>query len=112
RPPPGPRGWELGGAEPIQRDYPFMSVLSEPVANAHLVGDVHIQDLGAIDRPHSLTSSIDFVKQYGIALPQGFASAAPARRPEVLVAHIVKFSAALQGYLAGPIAWDSINFGL
>lgn len=110
--PHGPEGTSLALAEAVKREYAMQAVLSEPVANAHLVGDIHIHDLGAIDRPHGLTTSIDFVKQHGIALPQGFASAAPARRPEVLIAHIVKFSAALQGYLAGPVAWDSVNFGL
>ena len=110
--PHGPEGTSLVLAEAIKREYAVQAVLSEPVANAHLVGDIHIYDLGAIDRPFSLTSSIDFVKQHGIALPQGFASAAPARRPEVLIAHLVKFSAALQGYLSGPIAWDSLNFCL
>lgn len=110
--PHGPEGTSLALGEAVKREYAVLAVLSEPAANAHLVGDIHIQDLGAIDRPHGLTSSIDFVKQHGIALPQGFASAAPARRPEVLVAHIVKFTAALQGYLSGPIAWDSLNFAL
>jgi ribonucleoside-triphosphate reductase len=110
--PHGPEGTSLALAEAVKREYAVQAVLSEPVANAHLVGDIHIQDLGAIDRPYALTSSIDFVKRHGIALPQGFASAAPARRPEVLVAHLVKFSAALQGYVSGPIAWDSLNFGL
>lgn len=110
--PHGPEGTSLILAEAIKREYAVQAVLSEPVANAHLVGDIHIQDLGAIDRPYALTSSIDFVKQHGIMPPQGFASAAPARRPEVLVAHLVKVSAALQGYLSGPIAWDSLNFGL
>lgn len=110
--PHGPEGTSLALGESVKREYAVQAVLSEPVANAHLVGDIHIHDLGAIDRPYALTSSIDFVKRHGIALPQGFASAAPARRPEVLVAHLVKFSAALQGYVSGPIAWDSLNFGL
>ncbi len=110
--PHGPEGTSLILAEAVKREYAVQAVLSEPVANAHLVGDIHIQSLGAIDRPHALVSSIDVVKRDGIALPQGFASAAPARRPEVLIAHIVKFSAALQGYLSGPIVWDSLNFGL
>ncbi|HQR38110.1 MAG TPA: anaerobic ribonucleoside-triphosphate reductase [Blastocatellia bacterium] len=110
--PHGPEGTSLILAEAIKREYAIQSVLSEAVANAHLVGDIHIQDLGAIDRPYSLVTTIDFVKRHGIALPQGFASARPARRPGVLIAQIVKFSAALQGYLSGPIVWDSLNFTL
>lgn len=108
--PHGPEGTSLVLAEAIKREYAIQEVLSEPVANAHLVGDINIQDLGAIDRPYSLVSSIDYVKQHGIALPQGFASAAPARRPEVLAAHLVKLTAAMQGYLSGPVVWDSLNF--
>jgi ribonucleoside-triphosphate reductase len=33
----------------------------------------------------------------------------PAKHPEVLLAHLVKFSAALQSNFAGAIGWDAIN---
>ncbi len=110
--PHGPEGTSLHLAEAIKREYAILSVLSEPSANAHLVGDLHILHLGSIDRPYSLTCSVDHVKRHGVMLPKGFASAAPARRPEVLISHIVKFTAALQGYVSGPIVWDSVNFAL
>ncbi len=108
----GPEGTSLMLAESIKREYAILSVFSEQIANAHLVGDIHIHGIGAVDRPHSLISAVDYVKQFGITLPQGFASSRPARRAEVLVAHLVKLSAALQGYLAGPVIWDSLNFAL
>ncbi len=110
--PYGPEGTSLLLAESIKREYAILNVFSEQIANAHLVGDIHIHGIGAIDRPHSLISAVDYVKQFGITLPQGFASSRPARRVEVLVAHIVKLSAALQGYLAGPVVWDSLNFAI
>ncbi|HET8675934.1 MAG TPA: anaerobic ribonucleoside-triphosphate reductase [Blastocatellia bacterium] len=110
--PYGPEGTSLLLAEAIKREYAILNVFSEQIANAHLVGDIHIHGIGAIDRPHSLISAVDYVKQFGITLPQGFASSRPARRVEVLVAHIVKLSAALQGYLAGPVVWDSLNFAI
>ncbi len=110
--PCGPEGTSLMLAEAIKREYAILSVFSEQIANAHLVGDIHIHGIGAIDRPYSLISAVDYVKQFGITLPQGFASSRPARHAEVLVAHIVKLSAALQGYLAGPVIWDSLNFAL
>jgi len=110
--PHGPEGTSLHLAEAIKREFGIVSVLSEQSANAHLVGDIHILHLGSIDRPYSLTCSLDHVKRHGVVLPKGFANAAPARRPEVLVSHIVKFTAALQGYASGPIVWDSLNFGL
>lgn len=110
--PIGPEGTSLELAEAIKREFAIQSVLSEPVANAHLVGDMHILHLGAIDRPYAMVCSVDHVKRHGVLLAQGFASAAPARRPEVLVSHIVKFTAALQGYVSGPVVWDSVNFSL
>lgn len=110
--PGGPEGTSLMLAEAIKREYSILRVFSEPTANAHLVGDIHIHRIGAIDRPHSITSSIDYVKRFGIALPQGFANSRPARHAEVLMTHIVKLSAALQGYLAGPVAWDSLNYAV
>ncbi len=108
----GPEGTSLILAESIKREYAINTVFSDQVSQAHLVGDIHIHSIGAIDRPYSITSTIDHVKQFGITLPQGFASSRPARRAEVLIAHIVKQSATLQGYLAGPVVWDSLNFGL
>lgn len=108
--PCGPEGTSLMMAEAIKREYSILNVFSEQVANAHLVGDIHIHRIGAIDRPHSITSSVDYVKKFGVNLPRGFASSAPARHPEVLVAHLVKLSAALQGYLSGPVIWDSLNY--
>lgn len=108
----GPEGTSLILAEAIKREYAILNVFSEPIANAHTVGDIHIHSIGAIDRPYSLISAIDYLKQFGIALPRGFASSRPARRAEVLVAHLIKFSASLQGFLAGPVIWDSLNFAL
>jgi len=110
--PYGPEGTSLVLAEAIKREYAVLHVFSEQIANAHLVGDIHIHGIGAIDRPYSLISAVDYVKQFGLILPQGFSSSRPAKRVEVLAAHIVKLSAALQGYLAGPAAWDSLNFSV
>lgn len=110
--PCGPEGTSLMLAEAIKREYAISRVFSEQTSNAHLVGDIHIQEIGAVDRPYSIISAVDYVKQFGIALPRGFASSRPARRAEVLIAHLVKVSAALEGYLAGPVVWDSLNFAV
>jgi anaerobic ribonucleoside-triphosphate reductase len=108
----GPEGTSLMLAEAIKREYAIQSVFSEPIANAHLVGDIHIHEIGAIDRPYSIISSVDYIKQFGICLPQGFASSTPARHADVLIAHMMKLSAALQGYISGPVVWDSVNFAV
>lgn len=110
--PHGPEGTSLTLAEAVKREYAILAVFSDKVANAHLLGDIYIQGIGGVDRPYHLTSSIDYLKRHGMALPHNFSSSRPARHPEVLLAHLVKFTAALQGYLLGPVVWDSLNFSL
>jgi ribonucleoside-triphosphate reductase len=108
----GPEGTSLALAEAIKREYAMLAVFSDTVANAHLTGDLHIENLGEIDRPVMMIGSVDFIKQQGIHLPGGFAGSRPARRPEVLAAHLVKYTAALHGYFSEAIAWDSVNFAM
>jgi ribonucleoside-triphosphate reductase len=108
----GPEGTSMVLAEAIKREYAISSVFSEPIGNAHSVGDIHIHAIGAIDRPHSVISTVDYLKRFGIALPRGFASSRPAKRAEVLIAHLIKFSASLQGFLSGAVVWDSLNFAI
>ena len=110
--PYGPEGTSQLLAEAIKREYSILGVFSDQTANAHLVGDIHIHRIGAIDRPQSFVSSVDYVKKFGVVLPHGFACCSPARHADVLVAHLVKLSAALQGYLAGPVVWDSLNYAI
>lgn len=107
-----PEGTSLEIAAAVKREYALLSVFSAPVAEAHLVGDIFIQDLGAIDRPYAIIQSPDVVKRHGFALPNRFTVSRPARHPEVLVAHLVKSSSALQGYVNGTVEWDAVNFSL
>lgn len=108
----GPDGTSLALAEAIKREYAMLAVFSDTVAHAHLTGDLHIENLGEVDRPNTLIGSLDFVKRYGVQLPGGFAGSRPARRPEVLAAHLVKHTAALHGYFSEALAWDSVNFAI
>jgi ribonucleoside-triphosphate reductase (formate) len=108
----GPDGTSLALAEEIKREYAMLAVFSDTVANAHLNGDLHIENLGEVDRPTSMIGSLDFIKRYGVRLPGGFAGSRPARRPEVLAAHLVKHTAALHGYFSEALAWDSVNFAI
>ena len=54
--------------------------------------------------------SLEYVKKYGLSLPNALNIAKPAKHPETLLAHMVKFSAALQGHFAGAIGWDAVNY--
>lgn len=107
-----PEGTSLEIAAAVKHEYALLSVFSAPVAEAHLVGDIFIQDLGAIDRPYAIIQSPDVVKRHGFVLPNRFTVSRPARHPEVLVAHLVKSSSALQGYVNGAVEWDAVNFTL
>ncbi|HEX4946579.1 MAG TPA: anaerobic ribonucleoside-triphosphate reductase, partial [Blastocatellia bacterium] len=106
----GPDGTSAALSEAIKREYAMLAVFSERVANAHLNGDLHIENLGQIDRLTTMIGSVDFIKRHGITLPGGFSGSRPARRPEVLASHLVKYTAALHGYFSEAVAWDSVNF--
>ena len=107
--PHGPEGTNLTLAESIKKEFALLTVFSQRVADAHLAGDIHLHDLGFIDRPYCSGQSLEYVKKFGLSLPNALSIAKPAKHPEVLLAHMLKFSAALQGHFAGAIGWDAVN---
>ncbi len=107
--PHGPEATNLTLAERIKKEYALLHVFSQDIADAHMRGDIHLHDLGFIDRPYCSGQSLEYIKRFGLSLPNSIAMAKPAKHPEVLLAHMVKFAAALQSHFAGAIGWDSIN---
>jgi len=107
--PHGPEATNLTLAERIKKEYALLSVFSQDVADAHMNGDIHLHDLGFIDRPYCSGQSLEYIKKFGLNLPHSLSMARPAKHPEVLLAHLVKFAAALQSNFAGAIGWDAIN---
>jgi len=107
--PHSPEGTNLTLAEGIKKEYAILNVFSDDVAYAHMVGDIHLHNLGYIDRPHCSYQSIEYIKKFGLSLPSSLAVAAPARHAETLVAQMVRFAAALQGNFAAAIIWDAVN---
>jgi len=107
--PHGPEATNLTLAEGIKKEYALLSVFSQDVADAHMNGDIHLHDLGFIDRPYCSGQSLEYIKKFGLDLPHSLSMAKPAKHPEVLLAHLVKFAAALQSNFAGAIGWDAIN---
>ena len=107
--PHGPEATNLTLAERIKKEYALIEVFSGDVADAHMKGDIHLHDLGFIDRPYCSGQSLEYIKKFGLDLPHSLSMAKPARRPEVLIAHLIKFAAALQSYFAGAIGWDAVN---
>ena len=107
--PHGPEATNLTLAESIKKEYALLKVFSQEAADAHIRGDIHIHDMGFIDRPYCSGQSLEYVKKFGLDLPNALSIARPAKHPEVLLAHMVKFAAALQSNFAGAIGWDAIN---
>jgi ribonucleoside-triphosphate reductase len=104
-----PEATNLTLAEGIKKEYALLKVFSPEVGDAHLKGDIHLHDLGMIDRPYCSGQSLEYVKRYGLDLNTSLSQAKPAKHPEVLIGHLVKFSAALQCHFSGAIGWDAIN---
>ncbi|MEO0074908.1 MAG: anaerobic ribonucleoside-triphosphate reductase [candidate division WOR-3 bacterium] len=107
--PHNPEATNMTLAESIKKQFALANIFPEDVAEAHRSGDIHLHDLGFIDRPYCSGQSLEYVKKFGLSLPSALSIAKPARHPETLLAHMVKFSAALQGHFAGAIGWDAIN---
>ncbi len=107
--PHGPEATNLTLAESIKKEYALLTIFSQDVGDAHMRGDIHLHDLGFCDRPYCSGQSLEYVKKFGLHLPNASSVAKPAKHAEVLLAHMVKFSAALQGHFAGAIGWDAVN---
>lgn len=107
--PHGPEATNLTLAENIKKEYGLLNVFSPEVGDAHMRGAIHLHDLGFIDRPYCSGQSLEYLKRFGLNLPNSLAMARPAKHPEVLLAHMVKFAAALQSNFAGAIGWDAVN---
>ena len=107
--PHSPEGTNLIFAEGIKKDFSLHDVFSADIGEAHATGDIHIHGLGYIDRPYSCCQSLEYLKINGLKLPQAINSANPAKYAEVLLAHMVRFSAVLQGHFASTISWDALN---
>jgi ribonucleoside-triphosphate reductase len=110
--PHGPEATNLTLAENIKKEFALLEVFDESIADAHMHGTIHLHDLGMIDRPYCGGQSIEYVKKFGLNLPNAISIAKPAKHADVLIEHVVKFSAALQGHFAGAIGWDAFNLFL
>jgi len=104
-----PESINLTLAETILKEFALRKVFSEDVALAHLMGDVHLHDLGFIIRPYCGGHSLEYIKKYGISLPNITSTSKPAKHPEVLIGHMVKMASSLQAHYAGAVGWEAVN---
>ncbi len=104
-----PESINLTLAESVLKQYALTKVFSKDIADAHLKGDIHLHDLGFITRPYCSGNSLEYVKKYGLSLPNITSSSSPAKHPEVLIGHMVKMASTLQSHFAGAIGWEAVN---
>jgi ribonucleoside-triphosphate reductase len=79
--PHGPEATNLSLAEAIKKQYALLRVFSPDVALAHECGDFHLHDLGMIDRPYCSGNSLEYIKKFGLNLPNALSIAKPAKHP-------------------------------
>lgn len=105
-----PEGINLTLAERVLKEYALNQVFDRDISKAHLAGEIHIHDLGMIDRFYCSGHSPEYVKKNGLknipAIPN---SSKPANSAYVLARHICSFTQFLSGQFAGAIGWEAIN---
>ncbi len=104
-----PESINLTIAETVLKQYALERVFSDDVARMHYEGAIHLHDLGFIVRPYCGGHSLEYVKKYGLKLPNITSTSKPAKHANVLIGHMVKMASTLQSYYAGAIGWEAVN---
>ncbi len=105
-----PESINLTLAEKILKEYALNNVFDKEIANAHILGEIHIHDLGMINRFYCSGHSPEYIKKNGIKnIPSIPTNSLPADNAYTLVRQICSFTQFLQGQFAGAIGWEAIN---
>ena len=64
-----PESINLSIAEMVLKEYALTKVFSRDVADAHLKGDIHLHDLGMVNRPYCSGQSVAYPARYGLNIP-------------------------------------------
>ncbi len=104
-----PEAINLSVAEHTLKQYALQEVFSEDVAEAHMLGMIHIHDLGYPTRVYCSSHSLEYLKKYGLHLENLDTSSAPAKHARTLTGHLNTFVASMQAYYAGALGVGYIN---
>lgn len=96
-------------ARRLKTQFACRRVYQEDVIAAHDAGDLELLHLGAVDRPHDVFLTPDYIKIGGLNAMRGAPTAGPAMRADVLLAHLIRFTHELQNHFAGDICWGYVN---
>ena len=96
-------------AQRIKTQFACRRIFTEEVVQAHDEGRFELLHLGAVDRPHDVFLTPDYLKRAGLPVTSGAPSAGPAKRADVLLGHLIRFTHELQNHFAGDIQWGYLN---
>ena len=94
----------------VKKEYALTEVFSRQVTQAHLAGDIHLNDLDHVDRLYSGDHALAYLAAHGIRLPGGVRFAGPPDDPETLLAQMVKYGDMLYALFSGSIGWYAFNY--
>ncbi len=104
-----PEAINLAVAEHTLKQFALQEVFSDEVAEAHMLGKIHVHDLGYPTRVYCSSHSLEYLKKYGLHLENLDTSSAPARHARTLTGHLNTFLASMQAYYAGALGVGYIN---
>jgi ribonucleoside-triphosphate reductase len=104
-----PAATDFALAQRVKREFALSAVHSTEVTEAHLRGDIHLHGLSQIDRAHSATHSLEFIKRFGLAIFSGSRFAPPPTTANGLVAQSSLFNATMQRHFIDGVRWCSFN---
>lgn len=105
-----PESVNLTIAEKVLKEYALKNIFERDISRAHVAGEIHIHDLGMIDRFYCSGHSPEYIKKNGIKnIPTIATNTSPATNAYVLARHICCFTEFLQTQFAGAIGWEAIN---
>jgi len=95
--------------EQVQKQYALQHVFSQEVTNAHLVGLIHVHDLGYPTRVYCSSHSPEYIKKFGLNLGLQRVVSKPPKHARTLTGHINTFLATMQAFYAGALGLGFMN---
>lgn len=95
-----------------KESYALNTLFSSDIANAHTRGDLHLHDLGSVDRLHSISLHPDCIKRFGPLSNFAREEVPPARKINTLIEDIASSTRILTRYCTDSIQWEAVNYSL
>lgn len=97
-----PEGINLSIAENVIKQYALKTIVPKEIAKKHLKGDLHLHDLGMINRLYCSGHNLEYIKRYGIKNMKNIpTSSAPAGTAWTAVRHMASATMFFTSLFAG-----------